>query len=138
MPGPGLSYFVKMAFINGNPAIMIGNTIYLKKGSSDLTTSDSGIKLLLHESTQVMLHASLGFGVFGRRYASEWRALGYNADQLYACRKRNKSWRDETLEGQARIVGEYSMFLRQKCTPEFLPTLQMLRAKLKDTGTYGL
>ena len=33
VPGPGLSYFVKMAFINGNPAIMIGNTIYLKKGA---------------------------------------------------------------------------------------------------------
>lgn len=33
VPGPGLSYFAKMAFMNGNPAITIGNTIYLKKGS---------------------------------------------------------------------------------------------------------
>lgn len=83
-------------------------------------------------------YASLGFGVFGRRYASELRAHGYDADQLYAYRKRNNSWRDETLEGQAQIVGEYSMFLRQKCTPESLRTLQMLRTKLKDTGIYGL
>ncbi len=87
MPGPGLSYFVKMAFINGNPAVMIGNTIYLKKGSSNLTTSDSGIKLLLHESTHVMLCATSGIDVFGRRYAFKWRALGYDADQLYAYRK---------------------------------------------------
>lgn len=127
-----------MVCINGNPAVTIGNTIYLQKGGPDPTTSDSGIELLLHESTHVILCATSGIDVFGRRYASEWRALGYDADQLYAYRKRNKSSRDETLEGQAWIVGEYTMFLRQKCTPESLRTLQMLRAKLKDTGTYDL
>ncbi len=87
VPSPGLSYFAEMAFMNGNPAIMIGNTIYLQKGSPDVTTSDSGIELLLHESTHVILCATLGIDVSGRRYASEWRALGYDADQLYAYRK---------------------------------------------------
>lgn len=86
--GPGLSYVALAAFLKGNPAITIGNTIYLKWGSKrfdyhDLARSEAGIGLLIHEWSHVVQYHRLGFAVFGARYVRELAIAGGDPDRLY-------------------------------------------------------
>lgn len=64
--GAGLSAWAAIAFRKGNPAITLGNTIYIKSDlkyltHSDLSNSLRGIEMLLHEYTHVVQYATLGF-----------------------------------------------------------------------------
>ncbi|UYY57687.1 hypothetical protein [Sphingomonas sp. S2-65] len=140
--GAGLSAWAAIAFRNGNPAITLGNTIYIKSDLKDLTHSDlslalRGIEMLLHEYTHVVQYATLGFGTFGRRYASELRSHGWDANKLYDYGKRNSDWQHETLEGQAQIVGEYGTARRALNVPRNRALADRLRAKLQGTGIYA-
>lgn len=138
--GAGLSLIAQGAYLNGNPAITVGNTIYirsdLKLPLDDLSVRADGIELLLHEYTHVVQYATLGFGVFGKRYLTELRKLG-NADQLYKYKSRNLDWQHETLEGQAAIVGDYAASRASPKNASNRAAANLLRGKLKGTGIYG-
>lgn len=139
--GAGLSLFAHGAFLHGNPAITIGNTIYIKSDLSvahaDLSTMPLSIELLLHEYTHVVQYATLGFCGFGRRYLIELRANGNDPDKLYKYADRNRDWRHETLEGQAEIVGDYARARLSPNNPNSRKTAEMLRGKLRGTGIYA-
>lgn len=141
--GPGLSTVALVAFLHGNPAITIGNTIYFSPqldtksyNSSDLSATKPGIGMLLHESMHVLQYTRMGFAAFGMRYAAELRAHHYNADELYAFWTRNLDFDHETLEGEAEIVGRYAA-ARKGAGPDQAKIAAWLRTKLKDTGIYG-
>ena len=140
--GPGLSLFAFAAFRKGNPAITIGNTIYIKYDHavphSDLTGSIGGVRLLCHEYTHVVQWREQGYTGFGKRYASELWQNGCNPDRLYDYQNRNTTYVTETLEGQASIVGDYSSLLVSPQAAEVQQRLEVLRQKLAGTGIYGL
>lgn len=140
--GAGLSAWAAIAFRKGNPAITLGNTIYIKSDlkyltHSDLSKSLRGIEMLLHEYTHVVQYATLGFARFGSRYASELKAHDYDPDKLYDYGSRNNDWAHETLEGQAQIVGEFGSARRALNVPQNRTLADRLRAKLKGTGIYA-
>ena len=140
--GPGLSLFAFAAFRKGNPAITIGNTIYIKYDynvpHADLTGTIGGVRLLCHEYTHVVQWREQGYTGFGKRYASELWQNGCNPDRLYDYQNRNTTYASETLEGQASIVGDYSSLLVSPQTGEVQQRVETLRQKLKGTGIYGL
>lgn len=141
VPGPGYSAIAVAAFANGNPAITLGNTIFLKPGFDWLRTAElpqtiGGLRLLVHEWTHVIQYATLGYAAFGRRYAAELRSHGGDADQLYDYQTRNLPFAGETLEGQAQVVGDLAAATRGR-TPADAVRAQMLRSKLRGTGIYG-
>jgi hypothetical protein len=141
VPGPGYSKIAFAAFLNGNPAITLGNTIFLKPGvvwirPAELPQTMGGVRLLVHEWTHVIQYATLGYAAFGRRYADELASHGGNADRLYDYRTRNLPFNGETLEGQAEMVGDLAGASRGK-TPADAVRVQQLRAKLRGTGIYG-
>lgn len=142
VPGPGYSRIAAAAFLKGNPAITLGNTIFLKPGvrwirPKELPQTMGGLKLLVHEWTHVVQYKTLGYAVFGSRYAAELAAYGGDADRLYDQKTRNLPFDGETLEGQAEIVGDLAGALRGR-TPADAANARMLRSKLKGTGIYGL
>jgi hypothetical protein len=141
VPGPGLSAFAAAAFVKGNPAITIGNTMYIKPSfyrayGSDMSRTYQGVEMLLHEYTHVIQYAALGYGTFGRRYARELHAHGYNPDRLYDYDHRSTTYQTETLEGQAAIVGDYAA-ARLKRDPQSRALAEQLRRRLQGTGIYA-
>jgi hypothetical protein len=141
VPGAGHSRIAQVAFLNGNPAITLGNTIFLKPGvqwirPAELPQTLGGLRLLLHEWTHVVQYATLGYRAFAGRYAAELRAHGGDADRLYEHDTRNLPFNGETLEGQAQIVGDLAGASRGR-TPADAQRATMLRGKLRGTGIYG-
>lgn len=139
--GPGYSTIALAAFVNGNPAITLGNTIFIKPGvdwlrPAELPQTLGGLRLLVHEWTHVIQYATMGYAAFARRYAAELRMHGGSADQLYEYKTRNLPFSGETLEGQAEIVGDLAGANRGR-TPADTAQAQQLRAKLRGTGIYG-
>lgn len=140
--GAGLSVFATIAFMHGNPAITIGNTMYLKSDLNEidyaeLSNTMRGLELLLHEYTHVVQYATLGFGAFGKRYVAELRAHHNDPNELYAYETRNNDWQHETLEGQAQIVGDYTKARHAAANPMNSRLADQLRAKLAGTGIYA-
>lgn len=139
--GPGNSKIALAAFLKGNPAITLGNTIFIKTGLpyiryQELPMTFGGLELLLHEYTHVVQWATMGYTAFAGRYAAELRAHGGDADKLYRYEERNLPFNGETLEGQAQIVGDLAAASRRG-TPADVERVRMLRAKLRGTGVYG-
>ncbi|WP_160296839.1 eCIS core domain-containing protein [Sphingomonas sp. ERG5] len=141
--GPGDQPLAAAAFINGNPAITIGNTIYMKPsvyqklGGRDLSASPEGVEMLLHEYTHVVQYARLGFAVFGKRYAREFRDSGNDAGKMYDYRSRKLSYDQEMIEGQAAIVGDYAQQMALTPAKQNAALIQQLRTKLRGTGIFG-
>jgi len=141
--GPGNQPLAVAAFLNGNPAITVGNTIYIRRserqtlGGNDMASNPDGVEMLLHEYTHVVQYARLGFAAFGRRYAREFRANGGDANKMYDHKSRRLHFDDELIEGQAAIVGDLGqqMALPAKNRNEAL--IRQLRAKLRGTGILG-
>jgi hypothetical protein len=141
VPGPGFSKIAAAAFLNGNPAITLGNTIFLKPGldwlrPAELPQTLGDLRLLVHEWTHVIQYATLGYAAFGSHYAAELASHGGSADKLYEYQTRNLPFKGETLEGQAEIVGDLAGAMRGR-TPADAAKAQMLRNKLRGTGIYG-
>lgn len=108
--GHGNSRIALAAFLNGNPAITLGNNIFIRPGlprlnAADLSTNLAGIDLLIHEYTHVVQYATLGFSGFAARYLRELRQHGGNAEELYRYWKRDVPYESETLEAQAQLQG---------------------------------
>lgn len=141
--GPGKQPLAMTAFLNGNPAITIGNTIYIKRskyrsvGGKDLSKTPDGIELLLHEYTHVLQYARLGFAQFGRRYALEFEANGGDANKMYDYRSRSLHYRQELIEGQAAIVGDYAQQMALDPKKRDAKLVQHLQRKLAGTGIMG-
>lgn len=110
IPGYGNSRIAFAAFLNGNPAITLGNNIFVQTGLKQINLSDlsmtlTGIDLLIHEYTHVIQYAVLGFSGFSARYLRELRQFGGNANELYRYWKRDVPYERETLEAQAQMQG---------------------------------
>lgn len=140
VPGCGYSTIAFTAFLNGNPAITLGNTIFVKPDLAwfrpdNLPQTVGGLKLLLHEYTHVVQYATWGFSGFGARYAAELKRYG-NAERLYDYRSRHLPFEAETLEGQAQIVGDLAG-ARRGLTPDDVTLRSRLGAKLLGTRIYG-
>jgi Domain of unknown function (DUF4157) len=144
VPGPGNQPLAAAAFINGNPAITIGNTVYIKPstysklGGNDLSATPEGIEMLIHEYTHVVQYARLGFAVFGARYAQEFRSSGNDANKMYDYRSRNLHYDQEMIEGQAAMVGDYAQQMALPAAKQNAALIQQLRTKLRGTGIFGL
>lgn len=141
--GAGYNPAAAAAFENGNPAITIGDTVYVRPDvydrlGSDFTTSPEGIETLAHEFTHVMQYQKLGFGEFFARYGNEFAKAGGDADKLYDYESRpNTVYATETLEGQAQMVGDYARYLAadENITPE---QARDIENRLNGTGIFGL
>ena len=141
--GSGYNAAAAAAFQNGNPAITIGDTVYVRPDvydrlGSDFTSSPEGIETLAHEFTHVMQYQKLGFGDFFARYGNEFARAGGDADKLYDYESRPETvYATETLEGQAQMVGDYARYLAgdQNITPE---QARDIENRLNGTGIFGL
>lgn len=142
VPGPGLSIVAFAAFVKGNPAITIGNTIYLRWGQKtinypDFTRSEDGLDLLVHEYSHVIQYHRLGFARFGARYAAELAKAKGDADSLYDYKHRKTTFSTETLEGQAAMAGDYAKS-KSKSGALSRAEAASIRRRLKGSGVYGL
>ena len=140
MAGEGLSYIASCAFLNGNPAITLENTIYVKPGPkvpmSDFSRTPDGCDTLLHESTHVIQYATLGFSLFYSVYAAELVTVRGDAKKMYDFRHRHTTWAQETLEGQAQTVGNYAEASRRLDDPIFKERADEIVQRLSKTGIY--
>lgn len=137
--GPGYNPDAKIAFdLARNPAITEGNTVYMKSNhySKDFSTSLGGIEMLAHEFAHVRQYQQMGFGRFFAKYAQDLVVIG-NADQLYKYQDRpSTTYRTETLEGQAQMVGHYANYKAGgKMTAA---KVQDIENRLRGTGLFGL
>ena len=135
--GFGLNPIALSAFLNGNPAITLGNTIYCKPTywKADFAASRTGLPLFLHEFTHVIQWDRIGFGRFTSRYVREKKACG-SADAMYDYAHRATDFGRETLEGQAQMVEDYTKVLlhapgADRIAPE-------LKRRLTGSRVYGL
>ncbi|QAY76186.1 DUF4157 domain-containing protein [Sphingosinicella sp. BN140058] len=138
--GPGKSPAAHAAFkVGGNPAITIGNTIYLDKDhySGDLGQPGVERELLLHEFTHVVQYERLGYGSFAGKYANDLKDHDFDRNAVYRYDTRDTRFADETIEGQAEMVGDYAR-LRGSSLPQDQATLRDLEKRLDGTGIYGL
>jgi Domain of unknown function (DUF4157) len=137
--GAGNNPAAAAAFRNGNPAITIGNTVYVKPGTyaADFSKTPKGIELLAHEFTHVEQYQRLGFGSFGVKYAKDLASVGGDPNKAYRYETRNTTFKTETLEGQAQMVGNYAEY---KAGGKNLTAAQVkdVENRLKGTGFFGL
>jgi hypothetical protein len=137
--GSGNNPAAAAAFRNGNPAITIGNTVYVKPGtySADFSKTAKGVELLAHEFTHVDQYQDLGFGSFGAKYARDLASVGGDPNKAYRYETRNTTFKTETLEGQAQMVGDYA---EHKAGDKNLMPAQAkdVENRLKGTGFFGL
>jgi hypothetical protein len=137
--GPGNNPAAAAAFRNGNPAITIGNTVYVKPGtySADFSKTAKGVELLAHEFAHVEQYQRLGFGSFGVKYAKDLASVGGDPNKAYRYETRNTTYNTETLEGQAQMVGDYAEY---KAGGKNLSAAQVkdVENRLRGTGFFGL
>lgn len=141
--GHGLCAIAWTAFRNGNPAITVGNTIYLNPAAKwpvrDLTVGKNGdsLELLIHETTHTIQYRELGYARFLARYTRDMRQVRGDANEMYRYWKRRRTFGDEMLEAQAQMVGNYSR-LRDNFDPKLQARRDSLRRRLAGSGVDGL
>lgn len=136
--GAGWSAVAAVAFLHGNPAITVGNTIYVRhdRYRPDMTTRTDDVNTLIHDHMHVLQYKELGFARFGSRYLSELKANGGDPNRLYDYESRKLDFAHETLEGQAAIVGDYA---GDRVSPKAADRQAgvRLQPRLHGTGIYG-
>lgn len=134
--GPALIVIARGAFAKGNPAITLGETIYIKamRYRPDLSTSQDDAALLLHEFFHVTQYRRLGYDWFAARYGYEMSQYGFDPDRLYDYESRSTNFAQETIEGQAEMVGVYGglKFIRDT------KGMNALAPRMRGSGVYGL
>lgn len=140
--GPGNNPAAHAAFkVGGNPAITIGDTIYLNPNtnsySDDLGQGGNETGLLIHEFTHVEQYRDLGFGSFGQKYASDLKEHDFDRNAVYDYEQRDTTYAQETIEGQAEMVGDYAE-IRNSTDPADQAKIADLERRLDGTGIYGL
>ncbi len=144
--GDGGELKAKIAFSKTppNPAITIGNTIYVMPGRYREDFSKNGVdqNFVAHELTHVWQYQTLGESQFNARYANE---VGFivaegstNMNNLYEYQDRRLSFNDETLEGQAAIVGNYAQYHgKPNRNQDEKNIYQDTARRLNGTGIFG-
>jgi hypothetical protein len=138
--GAGYNPDAKIAFdVGGNPAITEGNTVYIRSDGymADFSKDPEAIRTLAHEFTHVQQFQQRGFANFFGRYAKDLATIGdRNKVYDYASRP-NTTYKTETLEGQAKMVGDYANF---KAGGSVLTAAEAkdVERRLKGTGIFGL
>lgn len=137
--GPGYNPDAAIAFnVGGNPAITEGNTVYVRSDhySKDFSASPQGVNTLIHEFTHVRQFQQMGFGGFFAKYAGDLASNGGDRNKVYDYGSRGSSFADETIEGQAQMVGDYAGYRagEVKLTPAEVASIER---KLNGTGIFG-
>ncbi|HEX6376697.1 MAG TPA: DUF4157 domain-containing protein [Allosphingosinicella sp.] len=105
--GPGSNPAAHIAFMRGNPAITIGNTIYFKEGfSADFSAAGADGATFMHEMTHVWQYRTLGMPAFYARYGAELARANFKPGDMYKY-KDEARFGDAMLEAQAQMVGDY-------------------------------
>jgi hypothetical protein len=138
--GAGYNPDAKIAFdIGGNPAITEGNTVYIKSDGykADFSKDPEDIRTLAHEFTHVYQFQKMGFGSFFGKYAKDLVTIG-DRNKIYDYNSRpNTTYKTETLEGQAQMVGDYARY-KAGDTSFSAQRIQNIENRLKGTGLFGL
>ena len=109
--GPGNSFAAHIAFMRGNPAITLGDTIYFKEGySADFSQPGANPNTFMHEMTHIWQYRTLGMPAFFVRYGLEVAQAGGDPEKMYAYGEAEK-FGDAMLEAQAAMVEHYSVAL---------------------------
>lgn len=136
--GPGRNPDAWVAFnIGGNPAITEGNTVYVRHDNyrRDFSATPAGINTLVHEFAHVRQFQQMGFGGFFAKYASDI-ATYRDRDAVYRYETRTSHFRNEPIEGQAEMIGDYAGYRAgQPMAPERVRDLEQ---RLRGTGLFGL
>jgi YD repeat-containing protein len=130
--GPGWNLVANVALLlMGNPAITWNDTVYVRsdKYTSDLTLSKEGTKRIAHELTHVRQYERTGVADVATSILAE--AAEYGIDGSYGYQSRQRSFWQETYEGQASIVEDYTSY-RYSGVPA-PPRLQYL---IRESGLY--
>jgi hypothetical protein len=132
--GPGSNAAAHIAFMKGNPAITIGNTIYFKVGfAADFSVAGANGRTFMHEMTHVWQYRTLGMTAFFIRYGADLVKAGGNPDAMYTYTEAAK-FGDSMLEAQAQMVGDYH---RAKTDGNASATTRLAK-NLAGSGLYGL
>jgi hypothetical protein len=139
--GPGYNPDALAAFkIGGNPAITEGNTVYIEHNgfSKDFSTSPAGKELLVHEFSHVYQFQKMGFGSFGVKYAKDLISVRGDRNAAYDYRSRpNSTYKTETIEGQAQMVGDYAQYKAGDKSRTNDAQARDIERRLRGTGIYG-
>ena len=132
--GPGSNAAAHIAFMKGNPAITIGNTVYFKRDfCPDFSVPGQNGTSFMHEMTHVWQYRTLGMTAFFARYGVELAKAGGKPNDMYKYTDDSK-FTEAMLEAQAQMVGDY-----YKATAEGNATRKAKLAKnLAGSGRYGL
>ena len=133
--GPGTSFAAHIAFMRGNPAITLGDTIYFKEGySKDFSEPGANANTFMHEMTHIWQYATLGQGAFFLRYGKELAEAGFDPDKMYKFKAGEDLFTEAMLEAQASMVEHYSHALRRNDSA----AAAKLAKNLAGSGVYGL
>ena len=132
--GAALNIPAHLAFLNGNPAITMGSTIYFKKGYCD-DFADPATKQYsyMHEMTHVWQWQKLGWTRFLLRYGREFLKVRGKAGDMYIYENDTKAFGESMLEAQANMVQHYSQALWAKNESK----KGGVAKRLADSGLYG-
>jgi hypothetical protein len=132
--GPGSNAAAHIAFMKGNPAITIGNTMYFKEGfAADFSVAGANGRTFMHEMTHVWQYRTLGMTAFFIRYGADLVQAGGRPDDMYKYGETTK-FSEAMLEAQAQMVGDYH---RAKSSGKADATKRLAR-NLAGSGLYGL
>jgi hypothetical protein len=132
--GPGANAAAHIAFMKGNPAITIGNTVYFKEGFlPDFSVPGADGRMFMHEMTHVWQYRSLGMAAFFIRYGADLAKAGGKPNDMYKYDDDSK-FAEAMLEAQAQMVGDYH---RARTSGNAAATARLAR-NLKGSGIYGL
>jgi hypothetical protein len=148
--GPGNNPAAAHAFKNDTPAMAVGNTVYMrediyKQFGKDFSKSPEGIEHLVHEFAHVYQYQKMGFGSFAAKYAQDFAKYPNQSDH-YNYKSRNTTYKTETIEGQAQMIGHYAQYLAEvkagvPADERILKTqadVKDLERRLAGTGLFGL
>ena len=132
--GPGSNAAAHIAFMKGNPAITIGNTVYFKEGfAPDFSVAGANGRTFMHEMTHVWQYRTLGMTAFFIRYGADLAKAGGKPNDMYKYTEATR-FSEAMLEAQAQIVGDYH---RAKTDGNAAATARLAK-NLAGSGLYGL
>jgi uncharacterized integral membrane protein (TIGR00697 family) len=110
--GAGWNPIALIAFANGNPAITLGRSIYLRDGVADFAQlGEAERRLFLHEMVHVWQYRALGILRFLLRYARDFAAARFDARAMYRYAPGKTRFGEAMLEAQAEIVSDHALAL---------------------------
>jgi hypothetical protein len=133
--GPGSNAAAHIAFMKGNPAITIGNTLYFKRDfCPDFSVAGQNGTSFMHEMTHVWQYKTLGMPAFFARYGAEIVKANGKPNDMYKYTEGESKFTEAMLEAQAQMVGDYS---KAKAEGNAAKTGRLAK-NLAASGFYGL